>query len=477
MTLSALNKNMDAALIELGKKLKSDQIITDSDVLESYAIDTSEAEPHQPDAVLRARSAQDIAETLRIANHYRIPVTPRAAGTGRTGGAVPLAGGIVLSVEHMQKIKEIDRDNFICVAEPGVITGELQRSVENEALFYPPDPNSLDSCMLGGNIAENAGGPRAFKYGVTRDYVLGMQVVTAAGEILSLGKRTLKGVTGYDLTALLVGSEGTLGVITEATFKLLALPEKIVTLAVFFKDNSSALDSVTAMGRAGIISRCYEFLDQETLDVLRPKAALDIPKSAQAMIIMELDGSEQQVDRDLEKSAAVLETCGAIEVLVAKNNQERSRLWGARREMSHALRERAAFKLAEDVVVPRDKLRDLVDYGRELSERFKIRTASYGHAGDGNLHMNFLWDDPAERPTVEKAIKALFEKVVALRGTLTGEHGVGILKAPYLGLEQSETLIDYQKRIKKLFDPNGILNPGKIFPSEAKAFGHSHLLC
>lgn len=461
---------VDAALSEIDRALPSGAVITDPDVRETYAHDESETPPCVPDAVVRARTTADVVAVMRAASAHRVPVTPRAGGTGRTGGAVPVAGGLVLAFEGMDRILEIDRDDLVAVVEPGVVTGVLHDTVQAQGLFYPPDPNSLESCRLGGNVAENAGGPRAFKYGVTREYVLGLEVVTADGTVLELGKRTVKGVTGYDLAALVVGSEGTLAVVTRATLGLLPAPERVVTMLVLLPDMAAVGRAVSAATTSRVVPRCVELLDEHTVALVRPNVAVTIPPEARAMLLVELDGDERATDAELERCGTAFAEAGAIDVLVARHGGDRDKLWAARRELSHALRRTAKYKLSEDVVVPRSQIGTLIDRARAISERTGIRMPTYGHAGDGNLHVNFLWDDPAERPTVEKAIEALFRDVVALRGTLSGEHGIGVLKAPYLPLEQSPDLIALQERIKDLFDPNHILNPGKIFPADARRF-------
>ncbi len=461
---------LDTALIEMERALGQGRVLTDPELLESYARDESEAAPRRPDAVVRTRSTREVAAVMAAAHRHRVPVTPRAGGTGRTGGAVPLAGGIVLAFEQHNQIKGIERDDMIAVVEPGVVTGHLHAAVEEQALFYPPDPNSLSTCALGGNVAENAGGPRALRYGCTRDYVLGMELVTASGEVLQLGKRTVKGVTGYDLTSLIVGSEGTLGVITEITLKLIPKPQAVGTLLVLLPDLMTAGRAVGAALRRGVLPRCVELLDEHTLALVRPSAGLPLDPKARALLLIELDGDEVALERQLEACGNALSDAGALEVLVARHGGERDKLWAARRELSHALRRAAKNKLAEDVVVPRSRIPDLLERCRVISEQQGIAMPAYGHAGDGNIHVNFLWDDASERPRVDQAIKALFEQTLALGGTLSGEHGIGILKAPYLPLEQSPGLIALQERVKQLFDPQGILNPGKIFPSHLARF-------
>ena len=462
--------SIDSALIELERTLGSGRVVTDADVLASYAVDESEVPPHPPQAAIRVQSEREVAETMRICSAHGVPVTPRAGGTGRTGGAVPLAGGIVLAFEHMHAIKGIEQENLIAVVEPGVVTGQLHQAVEDSGLFYPPDPNSLASCTLAGNVAENAGGPRALRYGSTRDYVLGLRVVTADGTLLSLGKRTAKGVTGYDLTSLMVGSEGTLAITTEITLKLLPKPEGVGTLLAFLPDLDSAGRAVSAVLLHGMLPRCMELLDEATLAIVRGSSALPVPEQTRALLLIELDGDETALEAQLERCGNALHDAGATEVLMARHVGERQQLWAARRELSRALRARAPFKLAEDVVVPRAKIPALIGACQRISERYAIHMPSYGHAGDGNLHVNFLWSDPADADRVHEAIGAVFEAVIGLGGTLSGEHGIGVLKAKYLPLEQSPELIALQERLKATFDPKHILNPGKIFPSHLARF-------
>jgi glycolate oxidase len=465
-----MKTNLEQALIEIERAIGDGRVLTDPDLLASYARDESEAAPVTPEAVVRVQSTREVAAVMSAASRHLIPVTPRSGGTGRTGGAVPLAGGIVLAFEQHNHIKGIEVDDMVAVVEPGVITGQFHTAVEAEGLFYPPDPNSLASCALGGNVAENAGGPRALRYGCTRDYVLGLELVTASGQVLRLGKRTVKGVTGYDLTSLIVGSEGTLGVITEITLKLLPKPAAIATLLVLLPDLPTAGRAVGAVLRRGLLPRCLELLDEHTLALVRPEAGLPLDPRARALLLIELDGDEVALEGQVELCGNALTEVGALEVLVARHGGERERLWAARRELSRALRKVAKNKLAEDVVVPRSRISALIDRCRVISDRYRIPMPAYGHAGDGNIHVNFLWNDDAERPAVDQATKALFEATIELGGTLSGEHGIGILKAPYLPLEQSSELIALQEQVKNLFDPQGILNPGKIFPSHLARF-------
>jgi glycolate oxidase len=455
---------VDRAKLALERRLGPSKVLTSADACAPYASDDSDAEGRPVDAVVIASSAEDVAVTLAVADECEVPVTPRAAGTGRTGGAVPVAGGIVLATHALARIREIDRENLVAIVEPGVVTGELHAAVEREGLFYAPDPNSLDSCMIGGNLAENAGGPRAFKYGVTRDWVLGLTAYLVGGRSLAVGKRTVKGVTGYDLTALLVGSEGTLAVFTQATLRLAPKPPMVATALALFSDVRAAAGAVGAIVAAGVVPRCLEMLDSATLDAVRA-ASVAIDPRAGAMLLIEVDGDAAEAVM-LRAGEVASGSPGCIDVVVAQDGTQRDRLWAARRTLSKATRKLARHKLSEDIVVPRSRIADLLAKTDEIGERTGVRHLAYGHAGDGNLHVNFLWDDDSERPAVDRAIEMLMRATIELGGTLSGEHGIGIAKARYLRLEQSEDLIGVQRDIKRVFDPKGLLNPGKIFPSQ-----------
>jgi glycolate oxidase len=456
--------SIDRARSMLDRALGPSKVLTGRAECEPYAADDSDVPGAVPDAVVLAESPDDIARALEVADAAEVPITPRAAGSGRTGGAVPVAGGIVLVTLGMAKIKEIDRADRVAVVEPGVVTGDLHDAVEREGLFYPPDPNSLKMCAIGGNVAENAGGPRAFKYGVTRDYVLGLEAILMGGTRIRTGKRTVKGVTGYDVTALLTGSEGTLAVFSEITLKLAPKPEQVATLLALFENVRAAGAAVAEIVARGLAPRCIELLDAGTLAAVRARGVA-IDEQAGAMLLIETDGDQRACEEEAERIGEACADAKALTVLVAQDAAQRARLWAARREMSPAVRALARSKLSEDVVVPRQRIVELLDRVERTSEATGIRTVTYGHAGDGNLHVNFLWNDPAERPRVERSIEQLFRDVVAMRGTLSGEHGIGAAKAPYLALEQSDALIQLQKKLKEVFDPRGLLNPGKIFPS------------
>ena len=454
---------VERAAILLDRRLGASKVIAQGDAREAYARDESEVMGKTPDIVVVAETSADVVATLEIAESCGVPVTPRAGGSGRVGGAVPVAGGIVLATHALSRIKEIDPVDMVAVVEPGVMTRDLHAAAEAAGLFYPPDPNSLKWCCIGGNVAANAGGPRAFKYGVTREYVLGVEVALMGGRVLRPGRRTIKGVTGYDVTALLVGSEGTLGVFTEMTMRLRRKPEAVVTVIALFDDVKRATSAVMAVLAAGIVPRCVELMDRWTLAAVRAqKVAVD--DRAAAMLLLEIDGEARALEPELGRLGEILSSAaGSLDVLAAQDEAQRDRLWEARRALSPATKKLARHKLSEDVVVPRSRIGDLLDETARIGERHRVRHLTYGHAGDGNLHVNFLWDDDDERPRIDAALGDLMRATVALGGTLSGEHGIGVTKLAYLPIEQPEPLIDLQRDLKRVFDPKELLNPGKIF--------------
>lgn len=435
--------------------------------LAPYARDESDCGAFTPDVAVEAASADEVEAIVRLARELRVPVVPRGAGSGKSGGALAHRGGIVLSLARMAAIREIDPVDLVAVVEPGVITGELQREVEARGLFYPPDPNSLDWCTIGGNVAHNAGGPRALKYGVTRDYVLALEAVLGTGERIRTGHRSIKGVAGYDLTALMVGSEGTLGVVTEATLQLLPKPAAVETaLALFSGDDgeAKALAAVNALFAAGLLPRTCEFLDRNAMQAVSPRAPFSFPSDVSASLVIEVDGTPEGCAAELAIVNEVCERAGAHEVLLAQNDEQRDRIWQTRRLVSPSLRAIRPFKISEDVAVPRRQLLAMVEEVRRIGDRYGLPTAAYGHAGDGNLHVNLLFASREDRATVDAAVDAVMRAAIRLGGTITGEHGVGIAKKPYLGLELSAANIAAQRRLKSALDPDGILNPGKIQP-------------
>ena len=425
---------------------------------------------HPPDLVVIPGTTAEISRIASLCNEHRIPLVVRGAGTGYTGGAVPVHGGVVLSMERLDRILEIDEANLLAVVEPNVITADLQRAVERVGLFYPPDPASLESSSLGGNVAECAGGPRAFKYGTTKRYVLALDAVLPTGEIIRTGSKAVKNVVGYDLTQLLVGSEGTLAIVTAITLRLVPRPPARATLAAGFADVAAAVDGVSALLDRRVVPAAIELIDADCLRAVEAHtgAAIRVAPGANALMIVECDGTRAGVDEEIELVRAACEYARATHVTRAADEAERDEIWHMRRQVSLALRATGLLKINHDVVVPRGRVPRLFEIVARLKEQYALRIASFGHAGDGNIHVNLMIHpgDDAERRRAADAERDLFEAVVALEGSISGEHGIGFSKAPYLTIELSEIEMELMKRVKTAFDPNGILNPGKIFPSE-----------
>ena len=453
----------------LARELGADRVITRGDErLADYGKDESPLGPFPADAAALVQSAAEAAAVLRLCAEHRVPVTPRGAGSGLTGSCLPIRGGVVLSVEKMKAVKEISTDDLVCVVEPGVFTGDLQALVEELGLFYPPDPASLEYCSIGGNAANNAGGPRAFKYGVTREYVLGLEVALMGGEQLRVGRRTTKGVTGYDLTAGFVGSEGTFGVITELTLRLVPKPPAVATLHAVFRDVGSASVAITALIGRGIRPRVLELADRASIDHVRPRSRYKFPAAAGAIVLAEVDGDAESLEVQLERMGEDCERAGALDVFAANDPAERRALWEARRLISPSLKDAHAIKIGEDVCVPRSKIGEMLARCDRVAAAVDLPIAVFGHAGDGNLHVNFLSDDDPADPRswqrLDDACRRVFTETVAVGGTLSGEHGIGLAKRDYLPLEQDERVIEWQRRWKAMWDPADLLNPGKVLP-------------
>ena len=444
----------------------SESVRDDEQSLVAYAADAL-GQGHPPDLVVLPKTADEIAEVARLCTEYRIPLVVRGAGTGYTGGAVPTSGGVVLSLERMNRILEIDEVNLLAVVEPNVINGDLQRAVERVGLFYPPDPASLESSSIGGNVAECAGGPRAFKYGTTKRYVLALEAVLPTGQIIRTGSKAVKNVVGYDLTQLLVGSEGTLAIITRVTLRLIPKPPVRVTLSAAFPSARHAVDAVTGVIARRVVPATIELIDGDSLRALEAYLGRTVvPAGATAMVIVECDGIQAAVDEESRHVEDACREAGASEIRRAASEAEREDVWNVRRQLSLALRATGLLKINHDVVVPRGRVPQLLDAVGELARQYQLRVASFGHAGDGNIHVNLMVDknDADELKRARQAERRLFERVVALEGSISGEHGIGFAKAPYLSLELSAEEIALMKRVKTAFDPAGILNPGKIFP-------------
>ena len=449
------------------------KIVGDKDVstakadLICYSYDATQ-QKFLPDAVVHPATTDEISRIMRLANADNFPVFPRGAGSGFSGGSLPTRGGIVLTTERMDKILSIDEDNLVATVEPGVVTEQFQQAVERVGLFYPPDPASLKFSTLGGNVAECAGGPRCVKYGVTKDFILGLEVVTPTGDIITTGGPTMKGVVGYDLTKLLCGSEGTLGIITKIVVKLLPLPEAKQTMLVLFNSIDGAAQAVSAIIRGKIIPTTLEFMDGRTIDCVRQATSLDVPSGARALLIIEVDGDRELLAKQVEKITTIIAPLGVIETRVATTHEESEALWQIRRSVSASLRKVNPDKYNEDICVPRSKLPEMIRKVDAIADRYNIPIVNFGHAGDGNIHVNIMVNRkiPGDILKAEAAIRDVFKAALALGGTMSGEHGVGIAKAPYIPLEITPQAAEYMKAIKRSLDPNNILNPGKIFFDE-----------
>ncbi len=420
------------------------------------------------DVVVLPATTAEISAVARICSETATPLVPRGAGTGYSGGAVPLHGGVVLSVERLNRILEIDEDSLVAVVEPAVITGDLQDAVEARGLFYPPDPASLRRSSIGGNVAECAGGPRAFKYGVTRQYVLGLEAVLMNGDVIHTGGRVVKNVVGYDLTQLLVGSEGTLAIITKITLRLIPKPPDVVTLRATFASVRAAVNAVAGLVRARVVPATLELIDRSTLEAVAASLGDHTlaPAGTGAMLILEVDGLPEAVAAEAIRVTEACLDAGALDVLRADDDEEREQLWRVRRGISHALMVVADLKINNDIVVPKGKVPECYDLVERLKAKYDLPIPSFGHAGDGNIHVNIMVspDDPAAVERARAAEAELFAGVVALGGAISGEHGIGFTKAPYLGLGVEPATIALMQRVKAAFDPQGLLNPGKIFP-------------
>jgi glycolate oxidase len=444
-------------------KLEGIEYSTAQEDLVCYGFDASFVKPVSASMVAWPANTAEVSRIMRHASAHRLAVVGRGAGTGMTAGSVPTEGSIVMSFEKMNRILEVDSGNMTALVEPGVINGNLQRELSKLGLFYPPDPASMNFCTLGGNVAENAGGPRAVKYGVTRDYVMQMEAVLSSGEVITAGVKTYKGVVGYDLCRLLIGSEGTLAAITKILLKALPQPEEVTTLLVSFGDIGSSGKSVSGIMASGIIPRTLEIMDRGAIEAVESYRASGLPSDAEALLLIELDGHPATIQQEAER---VVDICQGLRgsVRQAADEDDRERLWEARRIVSPALHHLNMRKINEDVVVPRTRLPEMLVYLSELSEKSGIGIVNFGHAGDGNIHINIMAakDDEQEYQRAMDLVREIFAKVLELGGTISGEHGVGLTKAAYMDMEVREQEMELMRGIKRLFDPRGILNPGKI---------------
>ncbi|KJS03536.1 MAG: glycolate oxidase [Desulfobulbaceae bacterium BRH_c16a] len=445
------------------QKIGLDSIIDAPEKLAEYASDASKIQ-YLPELVVCAKSVGDIQALMELANIHRFPVTPRGGGSGLAGGCLPSLGGVVLLTGGLNRIKSIDHKNFIMKVEPGVISQQVREAADAAGLFYPPDPAGMDLSTIGGNAATDAGGPACVKYGTTRDYILGLEAVLPDGRLISTGVQTRKGVVGYDLTNLLVGSEGTLGIITSLTLKLLAKPAATKGMMCVFNDMVAAMNCVAAIMSQGYLPSAIEFLDHKCLALVGEMLPFALPGVKPSILIIEVDGPQSQVTEEIAAICSIAQAEAAIEVIQADNAEERAKIWAVRRQVSLRIHEYAKLYISEDIVVPLSAIAELVDALPFYEQKYGIEVFAFGHAGDGNIHLNITTQDPDKEGLAREGTRDLLELTLRLQGTISGEHGIGIAKARYLSMELSENSIELQRDIKKLFDPNLVLNPGKIFP-------------
>ncbi|OIQ87781.1 putative FAD-linked oxidoreductase [mine drainage metagenome] len=449
-------------LSALQSRFPPDRLFTDPVDCYAYAYDNSR-NFRPPLAVVFPLTAEEVQAVVRLCHEHRMPVVPRGRGTGTAGGSVPEAGGIALSLERMNRIIRLDPDNRMAIIEPGVLNQELQDALKPKGFFWPPDPSSAPYCSVGGNLATCAAGPHAVKYGVARDHVLGMKAVTGAGELIRTGCYTTKGVVGYDLTRLIVGSEGTLAVIVEATLKLTPLPRTTGGITAQYRDTTSCAHAIAAIMAQPFIPSALEFLDNNALNLIRNRHPGMLPEDMRALLMIEVDGSQSEV---LEATEAVLAACRVDGLIEAKKADDTKALWAARKALSPLLRDVAPKKINEDVAVPVSRLPELLGGIERLAAHYRIANVNFGHAGNGNIHVNLLVnpDDAEEMERASACLDEVFTLVLSLDGTLSGEHGVGMAKRPFVPREIDATTIALMKSVKQAFDPNNILNPGKLFP-------------
>jgi len=452
------------------KKIAGDEfVLTDKDSMINYSHDETETLSFLPEIVIKPRTAKEVSEILAICNKERIPVTPRGAGTGLSGGALPHLGGVLLSTERMNSIVEIDERNLQVITEPGVITEVLQEAVKEKGLFYPPDPSSRGSCFIGGNIAENSGGPKAVKYGVVKDYVLNLEIVLPTGEIIWTGANVLKNSTGYNLTQLIVGSEGTLGIVTKIVLKLLPLPKYDLLMLAPFQSLEKAGEAVSAIFRAGFVPSALELVEIDALRIVSKMVdsyVVPIDDDIAAHLIIETDGNHPEIlMKEMEAIAELLIQYGAGEIFFADDAQQKAELWKLRRRVAEAVK-MEGYTIEEDTVVPRAELPALIKGVKEIGRKNNFHAVCYGHAGDGNLHIRIKKDgvtDSLNDADMIRSLRELFQLVKQLGGTISGEHGIGLVQKEYMDIVFNEKQLSLMKQIKKIFDPNNILNAGKIF--------------
>ncbi|SFQ26216.1 FAD-binding oxidoreductase [Salibacterium halotolerans] len=460
---------MQKWLEELLDVLPEKQIMTEAADRFSYSFDASFGE-HLPEAVVQVKTTEETVHVMKTANAYGVPVTPRGQSTSLSGGPLPVKGGIVLDMVQWPEKIEVTPDDLIAVVSPSVLTADINKTVEPYGLMYPPDPSSAHVCTIGGNLAENSGGPRGLKYGVTKDYVIGLEVVTPEGEVMKTGGRTIKNVTGFDLTKLIIGSEGTLGVITEAVVKLVPKPPAVQTLMAVFDDVETAGQAISQTLTSGILPSKMEFVDQACLQAVEQYKPIGLPVEAAAVLIIELDGHPEAISIETKEVERIMQELGATDSQIPDTPEEAAEIWQARKLVSPAIATIKPTKVAEDATVPRSQIGPMMGRLRTIKEKYDVDLVVFGHAGDGNLHPDVMCDtrDQEEMERVERAVAEIFEAAIDLGGTLSGEHGIGTMKSAFMEQELGATGVDMMKRIKEAWDPNNILNPGKIFPEQGQ---------
>src|SRR5215203_2206129 len=458
------NASKQEVISALQRILGDENVVVEPDRVEPYGADAVK-EKFPPEAVVFPESTAEIVEILKLSNECSFPVTARGGGVGYTGGAVPVDGGIVIGTDRMKKIIEINPDDLYVICQPGLTTFELQQAVEKHGLLFPPDPASYKDSYIGGNIAENAGGMRTPKYGVTKHSVLGLEVVTATGEVIRTGGRTVKNVVGFDLTGLMCGSEGMLGIITEATLKLLPMPEATSTVRASFKTMEEACKVLTKFTPEGLLPMAMEVVDRNCIGAIEENFAFGLSPDAGAILIVAVDGFKEEVERNAQTIERILKENGGFDILRSKNKEEEDKLWDVRRAISPSLMKYGTLKINEDVVVPRSRVPELIARIEEIGRRNDTFVANFGHAGDGNIHVNFVIDrdDLDAVARARQCVSETFQLSVDLGGTISGEHGIGYVKAQYMDYAIDRPTLEIMKGIKKVFDPNGILNVGKMF--------------
>lgn len=456
---------------ELKKIIAENRIIYDEQLLEKYTTDESGGKFSVPLVACLPETEEEVVEIIKFSYKEKIPVVPRGRGTGLSGGAIPVVPSIIISTELLNKIIEIDKENFTVKTQPGIITGDLKNSVEKFDLFYPPDPASLDSCSIGGNVAENSGGPSAIKYGTTKDYVKGIKVITPNGEILKFGGKVKKNATGYHLKDIFIGSEGTLGFITEITLSLLPLPKYSIDLLLAFEKIDHATNAVVKIIHSGILPSSIEFMEKKALEAAKKFLENQMAsQKGEAQILLRIDGFEKDiVNRNIEKIDAISSDLKCIDILVAEDKNFQEKIWKARRSLHDAMVMMSVKREREDVVVPINSLPDLIKNIHKIEDKYRIPIITFGHAGDGNVHINILKLDENDKNfdhNIENVLKEIMELAVKLDGKISGEHGIGIYKKKFMKLVFTDQEIKIQKDIKKLFDPENLFNPGKILPDD-----------